>query len=624
MQRSFRMTALVTVSLFTVSAAHATDRWVDASYTGSVSNGSSAQPFKKIGDAYSTTLPGDTVRVRPGTYYESVWIAGGTSNTARVTYKSEVKWGAKIVTPATEDNAGCFRYWGGGQIDNVSTPSVWGMTESNGHKIEPRGWVTIDGFDMHSNKIDSTGIGTWFQWVHHITIRNCWSHGNAMGGIWAGFSDYLTIENNVINDNAIGPCKYIRTDGTIGSLYGSGISIWKVRPWDTNSGSHNIIRSNIVFNNHNDLSDPDRSDGNGIIMDTTAFDKGTLIENNLIVNNGGAGILLDGSSNCLVRNNTLYQNSWDKSYPEIYAQKVDWEAGGTSNQENSICKNTTIYGNIIVALTNRLAIKTNNDNTNNVIHHNMRWYSGQALPTGVPSFFGNIGSLNDSVGVGDITGSDPQFINPGTNTWISDFHLQHYSAAINKNNTNTSDSKDLDGQTRSGTGNFVDLGAYEYKSFVLEPGFEGLSTFTAPYSSVASGGTFYIDTNNSKQHIGSKSMGIWVPSGPVRWNAARQTLTGLAPNTTYTITAWASNTIGTIGANSYLGTSTTGGIDRGSTTLTPQIGSYGKYIHTFNTGSLTSLNLYLGYNSPLNQNSVLQMDDISINVKTILPDPNIN
>ncbi len=596
-----------------VSGARAADIWVDASYTGATSTGSTTQPFKKIGDTYAAIQPGDTVRVRPGNYYEGVWIKSGSSNALRVTYKSEVKWGAKIITPASTNNGGCFQYWGGNTIDNVSTPSVWGMTEANGHKIEPCGWVTIDGFDLHSDKKDSTGAGTWFQWVHHITIRNCWSHDNTMAGLGANLADYIVIENNIVNDNSVG--SGLGND----TLFSSGISNWKVRPWDTASGFHNIIRGNVVFNNHNDLTNPNRSDGNGIILDTTAFDKGTLVENNLIVNNGGVGILLDGSANCTVRYNTLYQNCWDGTAPEIYAQKVTWEPGGAQNQENAVCKNAPVYGNIVVARTNRLAVKVNSDSTNSSAHHNLRWFSGQSAPSGVPAFYGNDGNLNDTAGAGDITGQDPQFVNASTNTWASDFHLQHYSAAINKYTVNTANSSDLDGQKRSGTGSFVDYGAYEYRAFVSEPGFEGLASFAAPYSSWVNGGTFYIDTSNARQHTGSRSAGVWVPAGPTRWNAVLQTLTGLSPNTTYTLTAWVWDANATIGPNAYLGVQTTAGTGLGSLTMTPPTGGYGKYTYTFNTGTLSTLVLSVGYNSPANQNSVFRVDDISVNRKTLLP-----
>jgi parallel beta-helix repeat protein len=589
--------------------AHAADRWVDASYTGSVSTGSSTQPFKTITLANAVVQPGDTVRVRPGVYNESVWIVGGTSNAARVTYKSEVKWGAKIVAPVSSSNGGCFNYWGGNAINNVNDPSVWGMNDSPNHKIEPRGWVTIDGFDLHSNKTDSTGTGTWFQWVHHVTIRNCWAHNNAMHGLGASLSDYIVIENNIVNDNAVG------SGNGNDTLYSSGISNWKVRPWDNAAGFHNTIRNNVVFNNHNDLTNPGRSDGSGIIMDTTAFDRGTLIENNLVVNNGGAGILLDGAANCTVRNNTLYQNAWDLSYPEIYATKVTWDVG----LENADSTNAQLYNNLVVARTDRLAVRYN-PGTGNAAHHNLRWYSGQASPTNVPAFYNNGGNLSDSTSPTDITGQDPQFVSPGTNVLTSDFHLQHYSAAINKNNTNTSNSKDLDGQPRSGTGNFVDLGAYEYQSFVGQPGFEGMSSLTAPYVTTSNGGVFYIDTNNGRQHVGSSSAGIWVQSGAgSRWNSVRQTLTGLAPNTTYTITAWTWDVNGTIGSGAYLGSLTTGGVNLGSINIAPSTGSYKKTIYTFNTGSLTSLLLSVGYNSPANQDSVFRIDDISVNQKTTLP-----
>jgi parallel beta-helix repeat protein len=605
-QRRFLLPAVVLTLAASATMAHATDIWVDSNYTGSVSDGSSAQPFKKISDTWSAVQPGDTVRVRPGTYREGVWIKSGSA-AARVTYKSEVKWGAKILTPATDVNGGCFQYWGGNIVDNVSDPSAWTTPG-----VSPCGWVTIDGFDLHSEKNDNTGAGTSLRWVHHVTVRNCWAHDNATGGIGAGLADYMIFENNIVNNNAIGT--------NTGGVWGSGIGIWKVRPWDTAAGFHNKIRNNVVFNNHNDLNTP-HTDGNGIIIDTTAFDKGTLVENNLVVNNGGGGILLDGSANCTVRYNTLYQNSWDMIYPEIYAQKVVWELpAGTGNLENAVCKNIQIYGNIVVAKTNRLAVKTNSDNISSTAHHNLRWFSGQSSPTNVPAFYGNDGNISDTTGTGDITGQDPQFVSAGSDPYTSDFHLQHYSPAINKYTTNTSDSKDLDGQSRSGSGSFVDYGAYEYKSFVNTPGFEGLASFGAPYFSWSNGGSFVIDTSNGKQHVGSKSLTISVASGAAgRWNSLLQTISGLSPSATYTITAWVRNPVGAIGSSVYLGTSLTGGGDRGSTPILPTTGVYSKYLHTFTTGSLSSLDLYLGYSSPGSQNSELRIDDISVNLKTILP-----
>ena len=374
-------TAAIAATLFAalalaVPSARAADLWVDANYTGSVSNGSSAQPFKAISDTYTVVQPGDTVRVRPGTYYEGVWIKSGTSDSARITYKSEVKWGAKIRTPVSYQNGGCFQYWGGDKIDNVNDPSAWTMEYAPGKKVSPCGWVTIDGFDLHSEKTDTTGGGVWLQWVHHLTIRNCWSHDNAVSGLGASLYDYVIIENNIVNNNSAG--------SNTGGIWTSGISVWKTRPWDNAAGFHNIIRNNLVYNNHNDLNTP-HTDGEGIIIDTTGFDRGTLVEGNVVVNNGSSGILMDGSANCTVRNNTLYQNSWDLDLPEIYANKVTWEKPA-SNLENSVCKNIQIYGNLVVARTNRLAVRTNSDNLNSSAHHNLRWYSGQSAPSGVPCF----------------------------------------------------------------------------------------------------------------------------------------------------------------------------------------------------------------------------------------------
>ena len=69
--------------------------YVDAN-AGRYGNGSPEMPFKKIGDAAQTALPGDEIIVRPGVYREYVDPKHAGTPDARITYRSEIPLGAEI------------------------------------------------------------------------------------------------------------------------------------------------------------------------------------------------------------------------------------------------------------------------------------------------------------------------------------------------------------------------------------------------------------------------------------------------------------------------------------------------------------------------------------------------
>ncbi len=413
--------------LFTLAAVTpAKDVWVQADYTGT-SSGSSSQPYKHLYDVVNVVAYGDVVRVRPGTYYnEAIWLRSG------VTYKSETFRGAKLVGNP-QNGSGVFQYWGG---SDASDSGAWIWDQRT-----PVSNATIDGFEITYNSGTYGNYhGINLTWVHHVTIRNCWIHDIPAAGLQTINSDYVMAENNKINDCAWWKQTYCC----------SGISIFKTQPYDSAGGFHNIVSKNQVFHNYNDDGG---SDGNGIIIDTTRWDQSTLVENNVVWNNGGGGIMMDGAWNVTVRYNTVFQNGWRIPYPDIYAQNVDWSSG----QWNTVCNNLNIYGNIVSSQSNHLAIKINPSNWSSYAWGNLKWHETGPNPQNALSYWHTDNSGTDTSGQSDVLG-DPKFINRGWDA-NANFRLQSSSPAINRLGTNTRDGRDADWVVRS---SWYDMGAYEY------------------------------------------------------------------------------------------------------------------------------------------------------------------
>ena len=143
--------------------------------------------------------------------------------------------------------------------------------------------ITIDGRQDGANK------------PHHILIGKNEVYDCPGGGIGTAEADYVTVEDNFVHDNAW----YSR--------YGnSGISLYESWNYDAGPQPHTIVRRNRVFGNQSlvpYMNTGKPTDGDGIIIDTSrnnqsgsdpigAYSGGFLVENNLLVNNGGAGLYL--------------------------------------------------------------------------------------------------------------------------------------------------------------------------------------------------------------------------------------------------------------------------------------------------------------------------------------------
>ena len=271
---------------------------------------------------------------------------------------------------------------------------------------------------------------------HHIRILNNIVYDCGGGGISMIQSDYITIKNNLVYDNS-----WYNIFGA------SGISIYQ--SWSSDSNIidfKNIIEGNICH--HNRLFVPwfvgcVISDGNGIIIDDNlntqngsnqgAYTGKTLVQNNVIYQNGGSGIHSYSSQNVTILNNTAYKNS----------QSVELDNGEIfANSSNNI----SIFNNIMF---------TENDNITNSNYNNTNFSFGNNL-----YFNGTTIELNNVTCIN----ANPIFEDE-TN---KNFHLQMNSPAINVGSIVNFSSLDFDGITRQNP----DIGAFEYQSILSKSDFE--------------------------------------------------------------------------------------------------------------------------------------------------------
>ncbi len=277
--------------------------------------------------------------------------------------------------------------------------------------------------------------------VHHITITNC-EIFECAGGVAGLEADYLRYENNVIYNN----CWY--------TIYGgSGIS--NLNSWnydDHNSTEYSmIIKNNILFGNQ--LFVPwvgpcKIYDGNGIIIDSesnegknfSAYSGKTLIENNVVYNNGGRGIHVYKSANVDIINNTSYFNC--KS-PEI--------SDGEITIQNA--SNIRVFNNIMVARDNQRA--------NNRYQSPANIFFGNNLIYNATS--SKIGFTNET----DIVGENPEFVNPDPDdpnlTLKEDSPARNAGIKIDGNFIEF----DINGISRFSGGN-PDIGAYEFEEEIVK------------------------------------------------------------------------------------------------------------------------------------------------------------
>ena len=343
--------------------------------------GTEKQPWATLQHATGKLTPGQTVLVRKGDYVSGSYVVlnietSGTP-TGWITYKAYPGETPRIVSQANNWygvqvlNAAYIRIDGfefKGNLANVTPDDVQADVRAN----KPR----TSGSAISINGRDGTGVP-----AHHVVVRNNDVHDFPGGGISAIQSDWVTIQDNVVDSTA-----------WYSSYGGSGISVLTPRDVDDDTTDYKyVIERNISTRNRNDVPckcDDYKAvtDGNGIIMDTFkqyAYKGRTVIQNNVVHANGGRGIHVFQSSNVDVRFNTTYQNA---RTPVI-------TAGDLTAIDSS---NVRFYDNIASSLPNRPS-NTVSGSTNVTFDFNLA--------------FGGTG-FNTTGAAGNLVGVDPRFADP--------------------------------------------------------------------------------------------------------------------------------------------------------------------------------------------------------------------
>ncbi len=387
--------------------------YVDISKGNDVNNGRSEKlAFKTINKANEQISAGDTIYVKNGVYPENITIK--QSGTANSPISFQAFPGHKPFIKGTQD--GTF-------------------------KIEGN-YIKIMGFEITSTA-DGSGIHVG-SGNHHTQIFKNEIHDSGCGGVSGQETDYLHIEGNTIYRNSFRS-----------PFLCSGISIYQAVPFDSKPGFHNIIRGNTSFANENKRAKEDGTvtDGNGIIIDDFRHTQGqkklpkytaaTLVENNIVFDNGGRGIHVFQSDNVVVRNNTVFKNLKSSN---LY---------GTANGELSalFSSNVRFYNNIAYAAngSKKIPNKTlvNDYSFGNDWDHNL-FYNGTI-------FFGS-GKSSGTFGKYNVVNVSPLFVNPSISFNQANFRLQAKSPAINAGTAAAP--TDFTGKHRP-AGSKHDIGAYE-------------------------------------------------------------------------------------------------------------------------------------------------------------------
>ena len=411
--RMRRVVRYLAALLFLASPTFATDYFVKIGGNDGLDGQSLPNAWATLGHAADVVNPGDTVHVEDGSYTGFYLSRSGTAGHP-ITFVAD---GANVQITA----------------DNGTTP--------DGINVEGAAYVVIDGFTVNNR----TRAGIRVAISQFVTVRNCHTGYNGRWGIFSGFADDFSIENNEAHHSVV--------------EHGIYVSNSCVRP---------IIRSNIAHDNHangihmnGDLS----QGGNGLIADA-------LVERNIIYGNGaggGSGINMDGVINSIVRDNLLYDNH--ASGISLY--RIDAATGSTGN--------VVVNNTIVNASDGRWCVNINSGSTGNTVLNNILYnlhpFRG-AITIDASSRAGFVSDYNSvmdrfSTDTGDTIIDLPSwqalgydahsfiatpaqlFVAPG-----SDFHLLASGPAVDSGTATDSPAFDLDGNPRP-VGAGVDVGAYE-------------------------------------------------------------------------------------------------------------------------------------------------------------------
>jgi hypothetical protein len=334
---------------------------------------STSSAFRTIQRAADITNPGDTVLIMNG-IYTNLPQAGsavsikrsGTAN-AWIRYKAYPGHFPKIKHNtwngvAISHGASYIEINGLeviGNNDNITLDYALSQKTNTTNKLTNGNCINVDG--------RANGH------VRHIRILNNKAHKCPGVGIAVMESDYVTVNNNTVFNNA-----------WYGIYGASGISMLHNWNSDNNRGYKMFVTNNKVYNNRMYIPWIEAgkiTDGNGIIIDGSRNERQdsklspyigrTLVKNNLTFNNGGSGIHTFLSDHVDIVNNTAVLNNQS---PEINGGQIFAHTSSDvrilrnilyafpgKNINNNTKNNNVVYDYNIYMNSSKITVKGPND-----------------------------------------------------------------------------------------------------------------------------------------------------------------------------------------------------------------------------------------------------------------------
>lgn len=449
-----RFALLFLLAAFSFFRMNAQQCWVSPTGSDSADGRSAKTAFRTLQKAADNVKPGDVVAIGDGVYTNNDVADGGAvlnirksgTKDAWITWKAAP--GAKpVINPkgwAGIQITGSYHIIEGLSVIGNNDAIVLLKAQEDAKQPKPNPYFNSNGISIDGRKKGPN------EKPHHIIIRTCTVGKCAGGGIAGLETDYLTVEDCKVFNNAW----FMRYGG-------SGITTLNNWAFDDALGYHIIIQRNRVWNNKT-LVPWEKigklSDGNGILLDVTDLSGGAtnpnadavlqatvqprptdslrpkrpewkgraLIANNISAFNGGSGIHTFRTKHVDIINNTTYWNGSIVGYQELFPNRSD---------------DVVILNNVIVP-------RPGGDVTSDNHNTNIRW--DYNLCPKAQTFFK---SEHDIV-------AEPFFLNVQADVSKADFGLQKGSKAIDSGSTELQQPKDVNGYPRK-KGKGIDRGAVE-------------------------------------------------------------------------------------------------------------------------------------------------------------------
>ncbi len=226
--------------------------------------GTKEEPFRSIETASSMVKAGDTVKIMPGTYYESIYIYATGTREMPITFESTIRHGAVISGYSNH-----FRPFSNSTGDYVTIRGIWfndcplsadGMFSEQ--VIMPgRGWAVED--CRFSNSGVGIGYNSSGRNVSDTSVLRCVFEDMDVTASWAWGSVNKLMENHLIKDTIIRRTNRLNFDpgwGAMGMKYGftknlvadgvisydnNGIGFWL--DWKNDNFT---VKNSTFFGNH--------------------------------------------------------------------------------------------------------------------------------------------------------------------------------------------------------------------------------------------------------------------------------------------------------------------------------------------------------------------------------------